>query len=363
MTKAHHGRKRRAVVTHAGEIAVSRVYFRCVKCGIGGYPLDDRLGIDGRYSPTARRLICLAAASWSFDVSSERLEDFCGLAISDTTIRDVAQKHGADMLKWQREEFDAIEAFREAEGDVEFTTDGTCVNTTDGWREAKVAIFSKREPGDAAEPADWDSRTLPKPKGCIAFAAIEKSRRFGRRWKAWKKRLGLTDASMVTVLGDGAKWIWEEQRKHLSQAEGVLDIFHAWQHVAATAKVMHPDSDKADAWTDEGRTALLERGAEGIDALIESTLADVTTDAARRSLESLRDYLAPHEDHLNYRDRLSAGRSIGSGQIEGACKNLIGRRLKQTSARWRIQRANRMAGLCSIMYSDQWTLYWRGQTA
>jgi len=31
-----------------------------------------------------------------------------------------------------------------------------------------------------------------------------------------------------------------------------------------------------------------------------------------------------------YADRLATGRSIGSGQIEGACKNMVGRRLKQT---------------------------------
>ncbi|MEO2019815.1 MAG: hypothetical protein ABGZ53_36240, partial [Fuerstiella sp.] len=63
-------------------------------------------------------------------------------------------------------------------------------------------------------------------------------------------------------------------------------------------------------------------------------------------------------EHLNYADQLSDGRSIGSGQIEGACKNLIGRRLKQTGARWRIRRVNRMAGFCALMYSEQWNQYW-----
>ena len=52
------------------------------------------------------------------------------------------------------------------------------------------------------------------------------------------------------------------------------------------------------------------------------------------------------------------GRVIGSGQVEGACKHWIGRRLKQTGARWRIDRANRMAGLCALKYSDQWQTYW-----
>ncbi|MEZ5944820.1 MAG: hypothetical protein R3C18_25820 [Planctomycetaceae bacterium] len=73
----------------------------------------------------------------------------------------------------------------------------------------------------------------------------------------------------------------------------------------------------------------------------------------------LLDYLAPHGRHLNYRQRLATGQSIGSGQIEGPCKNLIGRRLKANAARWRVRRVNRMAGLCSIMYTNHWKSYWQ----
>ena len=63
LKKAHHGCKRRTLVTQASEITVSRIYLKCVKCGGGGYPVDERLGIEGRYSRQAQRLICLAAAA------------------------------------------------------------------------------------------------------------------------------------------------------------------------------------------------------------------------------------------------------------------------------------------------------------
>ncbi len=46
------------------------------------------------------------------------------------------------------------------------------------------------------------------------------------------------------------------------------------------------------------------------------------------------------------------------GQVEGACKHMIGRRLKQTGARWRIRRVNRMAYLCALFHADQWRTYW-----
>jgi hypothetical protein len=72
----------------------------------------------------------------------------------------------------------------------------------------------------------------------------------------------------------------------------------------------------------------------------------------RAALDALDGYLASHAYHLNYAARLADGRSIGSGQVEGACKNMIGRRLKQTGARWRVRRVNRMASLCSLLYSN-----------
>jgi hypothetical protein len=56
---------------------------------------------------------------------------------------------------------------------------------------------------------------------------------------------------------------------------------------------------------------------------------------------------------------LAEGRSIGSGMVEGACKTAIGLRLKQTGARWRIKRLERMAALCCLGYSDLFDAYWK----
>ena len=197
------------------------------------------------------------------------------------------------------------------------------------------------------------------PFGTLADRlGTEKSDDFGRRWKAWRKRLGLPDASAVTVLADGAKWIWEEQRRHFCGAEGVLDVFHALEHIADVSKTLHPDPTAATAWLDEARDVLLHHGWEGIDAFVQRD-APARTPPQQAAIEALRNYLAAHQHHLNYAGRLASGQSIGSGQVEGACKNLIGRRLKQTGARWRVRRVNRQAGLCSLMDRHHWNTYWQ----
>ena len=79
----------------------------------------------------------------------------------------------------------------------------------------------------------------------------------------------------------------------------------------------------------------------------------------RETLRLLRGYLSGQSARLNYRERLAEGRAIGSGQVEGACKNRIGKRLKQTGARWLVPRLNRMTVICSVRYSSHWKKYWK----
>jgi hypothetical protein len=341
-------------------VTIRRVYFVCRKCREGAYPLDSRLGIEGSTSRQAQRLMCLAGASWSFDRSSELLQEFCGLRVSDFTIRRVCQTEGSAIAEWQRTAHEARETFRSARGDVEFSTDGTSVNTTEGWREMRVGIFSKRNRGEPAEAQQWDTRQLPTPHVRVAFAAIENSERFGSRWGQWASRLGIYETSELTVLADGARWIWEEAAVHFAGCQGVLDIYHALEHVSEAAKALYGEGkQKAEAWLDGGRDALLSGGWPRMKAYLhEAKRRFCRSKKKKAAIVALENYLRTQAEHLNYPTRLAEGRSIGSGQAEGACKNMIGRRLKQTGARWRVRRVNRMAALASLIYSDLWSRYW-----
>jgi hypothetical protein len=66
----------------------------------------------------------------------------------------------------------------------------------------------------------------------------------------------------------------------------------------------------------------------------------------RSALDDLTGYFAAHTERLNYCRRLYTGQSIGSGIVQGAAENLIGKRLKQTGACWDVDSVNNMAQLC-----------------
>jgi len=67
---------------------------------------------------------------------------------------------------------------------------------------------------------------------------------------------------------------------------------------------------------------------------IGETLVAHPTAACQAAMGGLATYFSEHARRMNHAHRLKMGRSIVSGMVEGAAKLLIGKRLKQTGARW-----------------------------
>ncbi|MCI0456425.1 MAG: hypothetical protein L0Z62_05535, partial [Gemmataceae bacterium] len=128
----------RHVLTAAGTIRLERLYLLCPRCGSSRYPLDDRLGLTGFVSPQAHKLLCLAGASWSFAGAAHHLAEFCGLRTCDQTIRAVCHAAAGLLAEWLHRDPAAGAAFAAAEGAMDIATDGTMVNTWEGWREMRV---------------------------------------------------------------------------------------------------------------------------------------------------------------------------------------------------------------------------------
>ncbi|MFL5245249.1 MAG: ISLre2 family transposase [Gemmataceae bacterium] len=325
--------------------------------------LDARLGLNGYFSPQARRLVCLAGVSWPFGKAQDHLHEFSGLRVSAEAIRQASHGEAVTLAAWRAEAAEAMADFQAASRDIEFQTDAGKVNTTAGWKNVKIGIFAKRPRGLPTAPEHWATRDLPQTTCRYAFAAIETSGLFGARWGVTARRLGIKTTRNVHVLGDGAEWIWNEAAKELPWATGTLDVFHGVEHVADAAKALWGEgSAAAAAWTEAGRLAMLRDGwwglCEHLGQTVEQPPPTEPPAAVQAAVDGLTTYFAKQQDHLDYCLRLRNGQSIGSGLVEGACKNTIGKRLKQTGARWDADRVNRMAELCCAVYSDNWRRYW-----
>lgn len=281
-------------MTSAGKVELTRTYRFCGTCATGSHPADAALGVEGGVSPGGRRLMSSAASTSSFQQSADHLFEFCGIRVCDNTVREVALSEGRAMREWQRTASAPAQAFSAA-GEVELAVDGTTVNTTDGWRELRLAVFAERPAGSPATPAQWDSRKLPEPTARVAFAGVWTSERFGPMWRAWAGRLGIREASRVTVLGDGARWIWKQADAELPGSTGVLDIYHASQHLYECGFALHGDGSPAGrAWAEARRKTLLESGSEAVRTELAAESRATRSPRRRAALERLSNYLEPH---------------------------------------------------------------------
>ncbi len=254
----------------------------------------------------------------------------------------------------------AAETFRQAAGLVEFLTDGAKVNTLDGWKEVRLALWIKRPEGSPAGVWEWQVRRLPKPSAAAVLVAMTDAESFAAKWREWSGSLGVTDWTQLTVLADGAEWIWKEAEANFPGAAGVLDVYHAMEHLSKAAKSLFGESTgKSRAWFDVGKRWLLEDGWDGVCRWIGAVRQECgQSEASVEATQELIVYFIKHTMHLNYRERLEGGKSIGSGPVEGAVKQLITKRLKQTGARWRNENVVRMTTLCSTLLAEDWDAYW-----
>jgi hypothetical protein len=69
-------------------------------------------------------------------------------------------------------------------------------------------------------------------------------------------------------------------------------------------------------------------------ALLENRKKRTRSRDSREVIDALLGYLTSHQSRMNYKKYRAMGREIGSGPIEGDCKNLIHARMKRGSPRW-----------------------------
>lgn len=338
-----------------GRVRLRRTYHLTDR--VGSFPADDPLGLGGYLSRGAQRMATLAGLQRAFARAESLLRELSGWELDDNTIRRVTHAAARQAAATRAERRDAGR-FAEAAGVPEVAIDAGKVNTLAGWRDVKMAVTCKREAGEPAAPAEWDSRELPAPTIRTVVAAIEDSGAFGERLRTETDRVGVTTASDATVLADGGEWIWNLAALVLPLAAGVLDVYHAGEHVATAARAIWGDSAEAERRRSEGMGVLLAGGKAGIERWIGASIAAVPEGRSTNPLLGLAAYLANHPTHLDYAGRPSRGRGIGSGQVEGAIKELVNLRLKGTGARWRVEHIGPLVELIALSDTPEWNDLW-----
>ena len=156
------------------------------------------------------------------------------------------------------------------------------------------------------------------------------------------------------MIGDGAPWVWELASHLFPRAVQILDWYHLSEHLWEAARVVHGEG-----------TVLTERLAkrwemevwEGRSEGVEEHLREFVRQGRDDSKETLRrdaNYLQTHQHRIRYPLFRAAGWPVGSGVVEGGCKQVVGLRLKRKSTRWREPGAAAVLHLRVDRLSNRW---------
>ena len=204
-------------------------------------------------------------------------------------------------------------------------------------REVKLAVFFTQDKLDSKgyPLRDQDSSSY--------VATFEPASIFAGLVEAEGIRRGAGHVRQMTILGDGAAWIWNIATAKIPEATQIVDLFHAREHLHDLARLLEfMLGDRKDDWLAARLDDLDHGDIDGIEAAVRKyPLEGVKKDEVEKELG----YFLNNAPRMRYRWFRSRGLFVGSGVVESGCKAVIGQRLKLSGMRWTVAGADAIATL------------------
>ena len=354
-----------------GRLTLRRGYWTC-RCaeGAGVHLLDRALGVAGRagvrMTPAALRALAEEASEKSFAKAAESLGRQAGVWATAKRAERAAKQAGREIAAWDRSAPGLAEAPAET---MYCSPDGTGVPMVrrdagtgeDGQptktREAKVAVFHtaerrdrktglpERDAGSARYTAAIDSARSkdadPKPS---PFA--------GRLWQT-ALRSGFAAAARQVLIGDGAKWIWNNGAELFPNAICIVDIWHACERLWEVGRTVYgAGTQQCRAWSEKACGALSE-------GRIKDVLRELRQHAGEPVADKAAGYFRNNRSRMRYPRYRAMGLLIGSGVVESSCGTLVAARFKRGGMRWSKAGANDILHLRACIRSGLYDDFWR----
>jgi len=215
----------KVIDTVLGPVTLTRAWYHCAECGHGLAPRDAELGVAGQsLSPGLAAMNDRVAADGPFAKAAGLLEDLAGVHLTVKRVERAAEASGAAKATADRDRAKAITARTlvplppsPLPDKLYAAIDGTGVPVTareaagragkgeDGrarTREVKLAVFFTQD------MVDDDGYPVRDPGSSTYIATFEPASTFADLVEAEGIRRGARRVRQLTILGDGAAWIW-----------------------------------------------------------------------------------------------------------------------------------------------------------
>jgi hypothetical protein len=355
--------------TVLGLVTVTRAWYHCAACGHGLAPRDAELSMAGAsMSPGLAAMNDRAAAAAPFREAARLLEDLAGIRLTARRVERAAEASGAAVATAGRGRAGLIAARKlvplppsPLPDKLYAAIDGTGVPMTpketagregkgeDGrarTREVKLAVFftQARLDGDGYPVRDRDSTSV--------IATFEPASTFGNLVKAEGIRRGADHVRQLTILGDGAAWIWNIAAAKFPEATQIVDLYHAREHLHGLARLLEfMLGDQKEEWL-AARLEDLDYGH--IDGITAAARKYPLVGVKKDELDTALGYFENNAPRMRYHWFRQCGLFVGSGVVEASCKTIIGQRLKQSGMHWTVGGADAIIALRCREASSTW---------
>jgi hypothetical protein len=213
-------------------------------------------------------------------------------------------------------------------------------------REVKLGVFFTQD------GLDKDGYPLRDRASASVIATFEPAPVFADLVKAEGIRRGADHVRQLTILGDGAAWIWGIATAKFPEATQIVDLFHAREHLHDLArKLEFMLLDRKDEWL----AARLEDPGYGyIDGITAATRQYPLVGTKKDEIDTALGYFENNAPRMRYHWFRQCGLFVGSGVVESSCKTVIGQRLKQSGMHWTLSGADAIIALRCREASSHW---------
>jgi hypothetical protein len=338
-----HGWRTRQVLTRCGVLPLNRPWYYCAACERGWSPTDRTLGIDqGRLSLGVQAWLGDLAAGQTFRETVGLLRELTGLVVSAETVRRLTEDRGTAQAEAQsataaavQERHAPVEPVTLPDGDLTIEVDGVMVRYVDGWHEVKLGVVGGVRAGALSAKSYVAARADPATFGplLVAEAARRGALDIVDRDVTDLASPALARLRPVTVIADGAPWIWNLAAEHFGDRTEIVDLFHVAEHLWAVAQALEPADARAQAAWAQARVAeLRDQGPGPVQAALRQ--AHPRTDEAREVVRRARGYVATNAGRMDYPSYRAQGLPLGSGAVESSAKSVVQLRMKRPGMRW-----------------------------
>jgi hypothetical protein len=361
--------REKIIDTVLGAVTLTRAWYHCAACGHGFAPRDAELGVAGQsLSPGLAAMNDTAAAAGPFAKAARLLGHLAGIRLTVKRVERAAEASGTAKATADRGRAALITARTlvplppsPLPGKLYACIDGTGVPVTakeaagrdgkgeDGrarTREVKLAVFFTQD------KLDDEGYPIRDPGSSSYLATFEPASVFAGLVQAEGIRRGAGHVRQLTILGDGAAWIWNTVAAKFPEATCIVDLYHARQHLHDLARLLEfMLGDRKDEWL-AARLEDLDYG--DIDGICKATRLYPLTGVKKDELDTALGYFENNAPRMRYKWFRSRGLFVGSGVVEAGCKAVIGQRLKSSGMRWTVAGADAIAALRCQEASSQW---------